>query len=82
MVQLERSNIALSDYTLFKLKKIFFIYKNQFLCEKGKIVFYFCSLFWILPKFSNCRNPDDCIGKLASKSIGLQPVFILKKIWS
>ena len=32
----------------------------------------------ILPKFNNFVNSDDCIGKITSKYIRLQPVFIQK----
>ena len=34
MVPSERSSLDLSEYTLFQIKKIFCIYKNQFLGEK------------------------------------------------
>ena len=32
----------------------------------------------LLPKFNDFINSDDYIGKIASKSIRLQPVFIQK----
>ena len=35
-------------------------------------------VFEILPKFRDFLNFDDCIGKITSKSIRLQPVLIKK----
>ena len=35
--------------------------------------------FEMLLKFSDLINPDNCIAKIISKSIRLQPVFIKKK---
>ena len=36
------------------------------------------SFFDILPKFSDFVNSNDSIGKITSKSIRIQPVFITK----
>ena len=44
----------------------------------NKIPFFYVVFKEILPKFSDFLNSDDCIGKITSKSITLQPVFILK----
>ena len=40
---------------------------------------FFCSFFEIIPKFSDFVNSDDCIGKILSKSIRPQSVFIKKR---
>ena len=37
-------------------------------------------LFKLLPNFDDFINSDDGIGKIATKSIRLYPVFIPKKI--
>ena len=42
-----------------------------------KIVF-FAFFFKLLPKFSDLKYSDDCIGKITSKSFRLKPVFIQK----
>ena len=39
---------------------------------------FFAVFYEILPKFSDFINSDDCIGKITSKSMRLQPVFIQK----
>ena len=41
--------------------------------------FFLHFFFEILPKFSDFVNFDDCIEKITSKLIRLQPVFIKKK---
>ena len=44
-----------------------------------KIVF-FAGFKKILPVFTEFVNSDDCIGKITSKSIKVQPAFIQNKI--
>ena len=78
VVSSERPRSDLSEYILSQIKKnIFFIYTKQFLSEKLEICFLFFAFFFleILPKFSDFINSDDWIGKIASKSIRLQPVY-------
>ena len=42
---------------------------------------FFIAVFIEIPsKFSDFVNFNDCIGKIISKSIRLEPVFIQKKI--
>ena len=41
--------------------------------------FFAVSFFEILPKFIYFVNSDDFIGKITSKSIRLQPLFIKKR---
>ena len=83
MVSAERSNSDLSEYTLVNIQKYSFININQFLGEKWKYLGFFlqCSSK-LFPMFSKFINSDDCIGKITSKSIRLEPVFIQKKIES
>ena len=58
----------------------FYVYKNQFFWWKMKnFRFFFCRFFKILPKFSEFVNSDDCIEKITSKSMRLQPVYIKRK---
>ena len=91
MISWERSISDLSERILFEIQTIFVIYKNSFLGEQWKIVgIFFAFLFKLLPKFSDLRNSDDCIGKLIqniisfqktlSKYIRLYPVYIKEKI--
>ena len=43
----------------------------------------FCRFFFeLLSKFSDIINSDDCIGKITSKSVRLQPFLIQEKIYS
>ena len=67
-----------------EIEKKFNSYKNQFLGEKLKklVSFFFVVFFKILLKFSDFVISDNCIGKIISKYIGLQPVYIQKWIWS
>ena len=61
----------------------YFIYKNHFLGVKLRI--FFLQFFEILPKFSYFVNSDNCIRKITSKYIILQPVFknrLKKQIFS
>ena len=44
--------------------------------------FFFAFFFEILPKLSDFVNSGDYIGKITSKSIRLQTVFIQKNILS
>ena len=75
---LERPSSDLSEYILFQILKIFFcINKNQFFKWKIEYFrFFFAVFFKILPEFNDFVNSDACIGKIASKSIRLQTVFI------
>ena len=91
MVSVERSRSDLLEYTLFHIKKIFFIHKNQFLGEKLPINlgiyrqyvgFFLQFLFELLPKLSNFINSDDCIEKFTSKSIRIKLVLTKKNIRS
>ena len=64
----------------FNWKKYFFIYKSSFYVKKLNI-WGFCLVFFfleILPTFSDFKNSNDCITKIRSKSIRLQPVFYSK----
>ena len=36
----------ISEYTVFQIKKIFCIYKNQFLAENEKFIVYFFAVFF------------------------------------
>ena len=67
----ERSSIELSEYILFQIQKIFFIYKNQSIGFKKKIFKFFLQFFFKLPKFSDFIYSEDCIGKITLKSIRL-----------
>ena len=40
---------------------------------------FFCSFFKILSKFSDFAYSDGCIGRITSKSIRLQTLFIEKR---
>ena len=83
MVSLERSCSDLSGSTVLKIKKIFyFIYKNLFLIKNEYLQVSSGSFFQILPKFTDFVNSNECIGRITSKSMRLQPVFIQKKISS
>ena len=42
--------------------------------------FYFAVFYKLLPKCRDFMNFDDCIGKITSKAIRLNLVFIKKKI--
>ena len=65
----------------FKFRNIFLSIKANFLVKNGKkLGFLYAVFFEILPKFSDYVYSDDCIGQINSKSIGLQIVFIQKKI--
>ena len=77
MFSLEKSCSDLSEYTLFQIKNIFFIYKNQFLGENWIFNFFWAVFFKLLPKFfTDFINSDNCMGKITSKSIRLKPVLI------
>ena len=67
MVSWETSSSDLSVFTLFQTLKIF---------VSIKIIAFFLE---ILTKLWEFVNFHDCIGKIKSKSIRLQSVFILKK---
>ena len=75
MVSLDRPSSDLSEYTLFPIKKISIIRLNR-------KIFFFAGFIEILAKFSDFIKSykKDCIGKITSKSIRLQPVFIKKEI--
>ena len=45
MVSSEKSNSDLSEYNLFQIQKIFYIYKNQFLDEKLTFLGFFLDCF-------------------------------------
>ena len=47
---------------------------------KNDRLFFAVFFFEIFPKFCDFVNSDDCIEKITSKAIRLQPVFIQKKI--
>ena len=61
---------SIGGNSILNLKKFFFIYKIRMFC------FFF---FELLQKFSDFVNFNYCIGKITSKSIRLQPVFIQKR---
>ena len=63
------------DLRICQIKKIVLIKINFLVKNLKNIVVYFD----ILPKFSDFGNSDNWIGKIASISIRLQPVFIYKK---
>ena len=42
--------------------------------------FFFAVFSYLLPKFSNFVNADGCIGKMTSKSIRINTIFISQKI--
>ena len=71
----------LSECTLIKIEKIFFINKNQFSGTKLKIEFFSCLNFFSpnTSKFSYFIHSDDCVGKIRSKSIRLQLGFVVNK---
>ena len=81
MVPSGRSSLDLSEYTLFKMKNIyFFIYETYFVGDIWKILgFLLHFLLKLLPKFSEFIHSDDCIGNITSKPFRLYPVFIQKR---
>ena len=73
----KRSSSDLSEYALLHIKKYFFIYENQVLGKEIKKLGFFMQFFFkFLPKFTDFINSDDCIGKITSKSIRMNPVFL------
>ena len=52
----------------------------QFNLKMNLSRFIFCSfIFKILPKFSNFKHCDDCIGQITSQSIEIHPVYVFEK---
>ena len=74
MISSEISSSDRSGYTIFQIQKYLFFNENV-----KKLGFSFCSFFEILQKYSDFVNSNHYIGKITSKSIRLQPVFIPKK---
>ena len=81
LVSLEISSSNLSEYTLFKIKKLFFLSIKSIYSWKMKKRTVLFTVFYceILPMFSDFVNSDYWIRKNTSKSIRLLPVFIKKK---
>ena len=82
MVLSERSSSDLSEYTLFYFKKIFIHSKKSIFIffEKMRFFRFFHAVYFILlPKFTDLINSDNCIGKITSKYIRIDPVFISKQ---
>ena len=48
--------------------------------KKNVVIFFAGFIFKLLSKLSDFINSDDWIGKITSKSVRLEPVFIRKKI--
>ena len=73
----ERSSWDLSEYILFHTKKIiFYLKKLIFRWKINNFKFSSCNSYEILRKFIGYINSGDCIGKITSKSIRIQPDFI------
>ena len=64
--------------TIFQNQNFFFN-KNQFWFEKLFSRFFLVHFFTLFPKFSDLINSNDCIGKITSKSIGKNKLFLVKK---
>ena len=67
------------NISYFRLKKYFFIYKNQFLRKKlFCFVLFFAVFFKLFPKFTDLLNYDDCIGKITHQNLSDYIHFIFK----
>ena len=71
------SCIQCSSLHFFFLNKKINQSSGEQLYSLGSCLQFFYKL---LPNFSDLINSDDCIEKITSKSIGLYPVFVFKKL--
>ena len=70
MIASEKSHQNLSDHNQF-------LFKIKFEIDTKMIFFCFSNSFFfkLLQEFTDFINSDNCIGKIASKSIRIDPVF-------